>query len=115
MKAILLGLVLAATSVASATEPAALLPLVELNGADAAALSTLPGIGPKKAEAIIALRGRRPFTRMTQLLQVKGIGPRLLERLRGRVSLRPPEVVPPTLRPGMQQDVRVRPGAQPGP
>jgi competence ComEA-like helix-hairpin-helix protein len=63
--------------------------LVDLNTADVSVLCTLPGIGPKKAEAIVALRQRRPLTRLTQLLQVRGIGPRLLERLKGRITLRP--------------------------
>ena len=64
--------------------------VVDLNTADVAALCTLPGIGPKKAVGIVSLRERRPLTRVSQLLQVRGIGPRLLERLKGRVTLRPP-------------------------
>ena len=42
-------------------------------------LCTLPGIGPKKAEAIIAAREKRRFTRVTQLLRVKGIGLKTIE------------------------------------
>jgi len=63
---------------------------VDLNTADLAELCTLPGIGPKKGEAILALRGRKPFTRITQLLQVKGIGPRTLDKLKPRLTLSPP-------------------------
>ena len=51
----------------------------------------MPGIGPKKAEAIIALRQKRPFTRVTQLLQVKGIGPKTLEKLKPKVTLTLPK------------------------
>lgn len=92
--------------------------LVDLNVADVATLCTLPGIGPKKAEAIVALRQRRPLTRVTQLLQVRGIGPRLLDRLRGRVTLRPTmgERLPTVPRThGAQTGSGLRPGATPRP
>jgi competence protein ComEA len=60
-------------------------PPVDLNRATVEELCTLPGIGKKKAEAIVALRERKPFTRVTQLLQIKGIGPRTLQRMRPRL------------------------------
>lgn len=65
-------------------------PRVELNSAGVEELCTLPGIGPKKAEAIIAYRERQPFTRVTQLLRIKGIGARTLERLRPFIYVAPP-------------------------
>jgi competence ComEA-like helix-hairpin-helix protein len=92
--------------------------LVDLNAADVRTLCTLPGIGPKKAEGIVALRDQRPLTRVTQLLQVRGIGPRILERLRGRVTLRPPPAPPPddpARRPGAQAELALRGGAAPRP
>lgn len=108
------------SSTATARKPAgdvAVVP-VDLNAADIATLCTLPGIGPKKAEAIVALRKRRPLTRVTQLLQVRGIGPRILDRLRGRVTLRPSLSSPSSFvfdaerRPsGGQVDAISRPGA----
>jgi len=61
--------------------------LVDLNRASVDELCTLPGIGRKKAEAIIALRERRPFTRVTQLLQIKGIGHKTLLKLKPRVTV----------------------------
>lgn len=64
--------------------------LVDLNSATAAELCALPGIGPKKAEAIIAARERRPFVRVSQLLQVKGIGPRMLSRIKPLVTVKAP-------------------------
>lgn len=76
-------------SAALASEP------IDLNTAPAAALQGLPGIGPKKAEAIIALRGRRPFTRVTQLLEVRGIGKKTLERLKELVFVGPAPVSAP--------------------
>ena len=61
---------------AEPTEP------LDLNQASVEDLCELPGIGPKKAEAIVEKRRHRRFTRVTQLLEVKGIGQRTLARLR---------------------------------
>lgn len=61
--------------------PATRRPVV-LNSADAAELQRLPGVGAKRAEAILALRQRLGrFRRPSDLLRVKGIGPRTLERM----------------------------------
>ena len=68
--------------------------VVNVNVATIDELCTLPGIGRKKAEAIVALRTRRPLTRVTQLLQVKGIGPKTLHRLKPMLSVAPVPVVP---------------------
>jgi competence protein ComEA len=55
---------------------------VALNRADAAELRRLPGVGAKRAEAILLLRQRLGrFQKPTDLLRVKGIGPRTLERM----------------------------------
>jgi competence protein ComEA len=56
--------------------------LVVLNRADAAELQRLPGVGAKRAAAILALRQRLGrFRRPSDLLRVKGIGHRTLERM----------------------------------
>jgi competence protein ComEA len=61
---------------------------VVLNRADADELQRLPGVGPKRAEAILALRQRLGrFRRESDLLRVKGIGPRTLERMRPHLVL----------------------------
>jgi competence protein ComEA len=60
-------------------------PLVDINAASAADLESLPGIGAKKAQAIVQFRQRRPFRRVTELMRVKGIGPKLYQRVKGRV------------------------------
>lgn len=54
---------------------------LDLNHADAEALETLPGIGPRRALAILETRSRRPFRDTNDLVRVDGIGPRTLERL----------------------------------
>lgn len=63
---------------------------IDLNVAPMAQLQELPGIGPKKAEAIVALRQRRPFSRVSQLLEVRGIGKKTLERLKPLVRVGTP-------------------------
>ncbi|MGO2862304.1 MAG: helix-hairpin-helix domain-containing protein [Brevibacterium sp.] len=60
---------------------------LDLNTADAAALQTLPGVGPVTAEAIIAHRETQPFGSVDDLLLVKGIGPKTFESLRDLVSV----------------------------
>ena len=54
---------------------------LDLNHADAEALETLPGIGPRRASAILETRSRRPFRDTRDLMRVNGIGPKTLARL----------------------------------
>ncbi|MGH2399200.1 MAG: helix-hairpin-helix domain-containing protein [bacterium] len=64
-------------------------PRVDLNRAAARDLEALPGIGPVLARRIVAHRERHgPFLRLEDLLQVEGIGPRMLERLRAGIVIR---------------------------
>jgi competence protein ComEA len=64
---------------------------VILNRATDADLRRLPGIGAKRARAILELRARLGrFQRVADLLRVKGIGPRLLQRLAAQVVLDAP-------------------------
>ena len=61
-------------------------PVVDLNRATEAELTALPGIGPALAARIVAERRRRGrFTEVDELLEVRGIGPATLERLRALV------------------------------
>ena len=61
---------------------------VNLNTADAAALDTLPRIGPALAERILAWREKNgPFASVEDLLDVPGIGDAILEGLRDLVSV----------------------------
>ncbi|MFM6849268.1 MAG: helix-hairpin-helix domain-containing protein [Terrabacter sp.] len=61
---------------------------VGLNTADAAALDSLPGVGPVLAQRIIDWRSQHGrFTSVDELGEVSGIGDKLLERLRPLVTL----------------------------
>ncbi|HMY19086.1 MAG TPA: helix-hairpin-helix domain-containing protein [Polyangium sp.] len=65
---------------------------VILNLANEDELRKLPGIGPKKAQAILALRTKLgKFTRPEDLLRVKGIGRKKLAKLRPRLLIDPPD------------------------
>ena len=62
---------------------------VNINTASADALAAgLMGVGPSKAEAIIAYRTQfGAFKSVDELLEVKGIGPALLEQNQSRIVL----------------------------
>lgn len=62
--------------------------LVNLNTADAAALDTLPGVGPVTAEAILSWRAEHGgFTAVEELLEVDGIGDATLADIAPHVTL----------------------------
>ena len=62
---------------------------VPVNTASASELEKLPGIGPKLAESIIAYRKQSGhFSSVEELLEVKGIGPAKLGRMRPFVELK---------------------------
>jgi competence protein ComEA len=54
---------------------------LDLNHADSLALESLPGIGPRRASAILETRSRRPFRDTSDLVRVNGIVPKTLEKL----------------------------------
>ena len=59
---------------------------VNVNQADLSQLETLPGIGAKKAQAIIDYRtANGSFHSLEDLGKVKGIGPKMLEKLKDLV------------------------------
>lgn len=83
------------TAVAAPPVAPAPAPALDLNSASAAELDGLPGIGPVLAARIVAHRDSHgPFREPGDLLAVRGIGPRLLERLGSRVTVRPPRPGP---------------------
>ncbi|ASR46667.1 competence protein ComEA [Paenibacillus kribbensis] len=61
---------------------------VNINTATAAELMELPGVGAKKAEAILDYRNQHgPFQRVNDLDHVKGIGAKMLAKMKPYVSL----------------------------
>ncbi|MBX3234014.1 MAG: ComEA family DNA-binding protein [Labilithrix sp.] len=66
---------------------------VYVNYASAEQLRRLPGVGPKRAEAIVALRARMGrFQRIEDLLRVKGIGRSTIKKWRPLLRLDMPYV-----------------------
>lgn len=62
--------------------------LVHINVAAREELETLPGIGPKLAQAIIDYRTENgPFQRVEELDNVPGIGPATVDTLRERIAI----------------------------
>ena len=62
--------------------------MVNINTASAEELQALPGVGERRAEQIVSLRKERgSFKQIAELLEVRGIGPAMLERMRPQVTL----------------------------
>jgi competence protein ComEA len=64
-----------------------------INSADQAQLSLLPGVGPVRAKAIIAHRQKTPFKTAEELVKVKGIGRKTFARLRPYVTVSGPTTI----------------------
>lgn len=81
MQRLLLALVLALCSGAA-------LAAINLNTATKEELVALPGIGPAKAQAILDHRSAHgPFKSVEQLKDVKGIGAKRFEKLKGELTV----------------------------
>jgi competence protein ComEA len=84
---------LAAAPVGAAESPAgsgatSLSGVVNVNTANVEQLTLLPGVGPTRADAIIAYRKEHgAFKRPEDLMQVRGIGERAFEKLRSHVAI----------------------------
>ncbi len=69
---------------------------VILNLASVAEFDRLPGVGKKRAEAIVKLRTRlKRFRRVSDLLRIRGIGIRSLRKMKPYLVLDPPKPVKP--------------------
>lgn len=74
---------------------------VYLNTASPEDLQRLPGVGPKKAASIVALRHRvGRFRQVDELMRVRGIGRASMKKLRPLVRLDPPAPAPSPTREG---------------
>lgn len=64
------------------------LELININTASADILANLPGLGPKKAQAIIEYRERNGnFSSIEELVNVKGIGEKMMAKLMTLVTV----------------------------
>lgn len=61
--------------------------LISINQASEDELCQLTGIGPAMAKRIIDYRQAHPFNQLEQLQEVKGIGPKLFEKLKNQIRL----------------------------
>ena len=61
---------------------------LDLNTATVEQLEQLPGIGNKTAEAIVKYQKEHPFQSVDELINVKGIGKKKLERLKPLVTVK---------------------------
>jgi competence protein ComEA len=60
---------------------------VDLNRASVTELMRLPGVGQKRAQAIVASRSKQPFRRVEDVLAVKGLGPAWLQKVKANVTV----------------------------
>lgn len=63
------------------------LALININTADEQTLAKLPGIGEKKARAIVEYRVKKPFKRKGDLKKVKGIGRKIFKEIEPLITL----------------------------
>ncbi len=83
----LMPVVLAAAAEAKKKPPAH---PIDLNSATVEQLQGLPGIGPGTAKAIVRFREKSgPFRRVEDLLAIRGITKKRLEKLRPYVTIAP--------------------------
>ncbi len=61
---------------------------VNINTATKEALMKLPGIGPKTADAIIEYRNGKPFRKISQLMEIKGIGEKKFEKVKSFIDVK---------------------------
>lgn len=63
--------------------------VVNVNKANSAQLQTLNGIGPSKAEEILKYRKLHgAFKNVDELVNVKGIGPKTIQKFKSQASVR---------------------------
>lgn len=95
LQAALLGAALLAASPALAAKKA--LPpgeRIDLNRAPVTELMRIPGVGEKRAQAIVAHRQKQPFRRAEDVLRVKGLGPAWFAKVKANLAVSSPASPP---------------------
>jgi len=77
---------LAASPALAAKKPLAPADRIDLNRAGVAELMRLPGVGEKKAQAIIAFRAKTPFQKPEDVVKVKGLGPAWFAKVKANLA-----------------------------
>lgn len=84
---------------------------LDLNTATKEQLDGLPGIGPKKAEAIVQYRAEKgPFKSVEQLKEVSGIGEKIFQGIKNEVTVgaapaeKPAEIKPEAKAPAKMEE-----------
>jgi competence protein ComEA len=90
VSAIARGFVAAATLLVAAPAPAAGKALppgerIDLNRAPVTELMRVPGLGLKRAQAIVSHRQRHPFRRPEDVIAVKGLGKAWFHKVKGNL------------------------------
>lgn len=86
---VLLSFALPRPEVFAAPQAATAQKVVNVNTATQEQLESLPGIGPVSAGRIIEYRDTNgPFKSVEQLVEVKGIGAKTLEKFRGLIAVK---------------------------
>lgn len=87
--------------------------VLNLNTATLDQLDALPGVSPKLAAAVVAERAARPFSRPEDVMRVRGMSKRRLERLRPHLAVTGPSSFVPARvgakHPGSRSSARQRP------
>ncbi len=86
------GLALALPALAAPAAKKGLAPndRIDLNRASTVELMRLPGVGQKKAQAIVALRSRQPFKKPEDVVAVKGLGPAWFAKVKAHLVVGAP-------------------------
>lgn len=67
--------------------------VVNLNTATLQQLELLPGVGPKRAKAILAYREKAHFAKPDDVRKVKGVGKGAFKKMEGHVSVSGPTTI----------------------
>jgi competence protein ComEA len=67
---------------------------IDLNRATVSELMRLPGVGQRKAQAIVAHRQKAPFRRPEEVMQVKGFGPAWFQKVKTNLAAGAPATAP---------------------